>query len=135
MKILRNDILIIEDTVGDSELMIRSLMKNHVANQIILTEDGEQALNYIFCRKQYSDRDPLELPGAIFLDLKLPKIDGLEVLRQLKSNEKTKRIPVVVMTSSKESPDIKTAYKLGANSYVVKPVEFYEFQKTITKLC
>lgn len=128
------EIIIVEDNPNDAELMVRSLKHNNLANNLIILEDGEQALNYIFCRGQYAKRDSRESPRVIFLDLKLPKVDGLEVLKQLKSNEKTSNIPVVIITSSKEDPDIKTAYKLGANSYVVKPVDFNKFIETINQL-
>ena len=128
------DIILVEDNPEDAELMVRSLQKNHLANKLIVLEDGEQALNYIFCRGQYAKRDSDELPKVIFLDLKLPKVNGLEVLEQVKSNDKTKQIPIVIVTSSKEDPDIEAAYRLGANSYVVKPVDFDKFKKTINQL-
>ncbi len=128
------DIILVEDNPNDAELMVYSLKKNHLANKLIVLEDGEQALNYIFCRGQYSERDSDELPKVIFLDLKLPKVNGLEVLDQVKSNYKTKKIPIVIVTSSKEDPDIEAAYRLGANSYVVKPVGFEQFKETINQL-
>lgn len=128
------EIVIVEDNPNDAELMVRSLKKNRLANSMIVLEDGEQALDYIFCRSKYADRDSSELPTVIFLDIKLPKIDGLEVLRQVKSNEQTRKIPVIIVTSSKEDPDISTAYNLGANSYVVKPVNFNNFVETINQL-
>jgi two-component system response regulator len=128
------DIILVEDNPNDAELMIHSLKKNHLANKLIVLEDGEQALNYIFCRGQYAERDSDELPKVIFLDLKLPKVNGLEVLEQVKSNYKTKKIPIVIVTSSKEDPDIEAAYRLGANSYVVKPVSFEQFKETINQL-
>ncbi len=128
------DIILVEDNPEDAELMVRSLQKNHLANKLIVLEDGEQALNYIFCKGEYKGRDSGELPNVIFLDLKLPKVHGLEVLEQVKSNDKTKKIPIVIVTSSKEDPDIEAAYRLGANSYVVKPVDFDKFKKTINQL-
>lgn len=128
------DIILVEDNPNDAELMVHSLKKNHLANKLIVLEDGEQALNYIFCRGQYAKRDSDELPKVIFLDLKLPKVNGLEVLEQVKSNDKTKQIPIVIVTSSKEDPDIEAAYRLGANSYVVKPVDFDQFKETINQL-
>ena len=128
------EIVIVEDNPNDAELMVRSLKKNRLANSMIVLEDGEQALDYIFCRGKYADRNSSELPTVIFLDIKLPKIDGLEVLRQVKSNEQTRKIPVIIVTSSKEDPDISTAYNLGANSYVVKPVNFNNFVETINQL-
>ncbi len=128
------EIVIVEDNPNDAELMVRSLKKNRLANSLIVLEDGEQALDFIFRRGQYAGRDSSGSPKVIFLDLKLPKVDGLEVLKQVKSNEQTRKIPVVIVTSSKEDPDIATAYNLGANSYVVKPVDFGNFVKTITQL-
>lgn len=134
MKLEKHDIVIVEDNPNDAELMVHSLKKNHLANKLIVLEDGEQALDYIFCRGQYAKRDSDELPKVIFLDLKLPKVNGLEVLEQVKSNDKTKKIPIVIVTSSKEDPDIDAAYNLGANSYVVKPVGFDQFKETINQL-
>ena len=130
----RRDIVVIEDNPNDAELMVRSLKKNNLANKLIVLEDGEQALDYFFCKGEYQGRDSNELPKVIFLDLKLPKVHGLEVLEQMKSNDKTKKIPIVIVTSSKEDPDIESAYKLGANSYIVKPVDFTKFSETINKL-
>ena len=121
------DILIVEDNPHDAELIVRVLKKQHLANNIFITEDGEEALSFIFCRGIYSDRDKTNPPKAIFLDLKLPKVSGLEVLKEIKSDKETKKLPVVIITSSKEDPDIKAAYDLGANSYIVKPVEFDAF--------
>lgn len=134
MKHQELDLLIVEDNVSDSELMIRTLKKNQIYNKIILTKDGEEALNYVFGKGQYADRDMHNLPGVIFLDIKLPKVNGLEVLRQLKENEQTQKIPVIIVSSSKENHDIKSAYNLGANSYVVKPVGFNEFKEKIDQL-
>ncbi len=134
MKHQELDLLIVEDNASDSELMIRTLKKNQLCNKIILTKDGEEALNYVFGKGQYADRDTHNLPGVIFLDIKLPKVNGLEVLRQLKENEQTQKIPVIIVSSSKEDPDIKSAYNLGANSYVVKPVGFNEFKEKIDQL-
>ncbi len=128
------EIVIVEDNPDDAELMIRSLKKNQLSNNLILLEDGEQALEFIFCQGEYSDRESSASRMLIFLDLKLPKVDGLEVLKQVKSNEKTRKIPVIIVTSSKEDPDIAAAYDLGANSYVVKPVNYDEFVKTINNL-
>jgi len=128
------EIVIVEDNPNDAELMVRSLKKNRLANSLIVLEDGEQALNFIYCRGKYAGRDPSGSPKVIFLDLKLPKVSGLEVLKQVKSNEHTRKIPVIIVTSSKEDPDIVTAYELGANSYVVKPVDFDHFVETITQL-
>jgi len=128
------EIVIVEDSPYDAELMVRSLKKNRLANSLIVLEDGEQALDFIFCRGKYTGRDSSGAPKVIFLDLKLPKVDGLEVLKQVKSNEQTRKIPVIIVTSSKEDPDIATAYDLGANSYVVKPVDFDNFVRKMTQL-
>lgn len=128
------EIVIVEDNPNDAELMVRSLKDNRLANSMIVLEDGEQALDFVFGRGKYAGRDLNKLPKVIFLDLKLPKVDGLEVLKQVKSNKQTSKIPVIIVTSSKEDPDIATAYKLGANSYVVKPVRFDNFVKTINQL-
>jgi len=128
------EIVIVEDNPNDGELMIRSLKKNRLANNIIILKDGEQALDFIFCRGKYTGRDISESPKVMFLDLKLPKVDGLEVLKQMKTNEKTRKIPVIIVTSSKEDPDIATAYDLGANSYVVKPINFEDFIKKMSQI-
>lgn len=128
------EIVIVEDNPNDAELMLRSLKKNRLANNIVILEDGEQALDFIFCRGKYTDRDLSESPKVMFLDLKLPKVGGLEVLKQMKSNEHTRKIPVIVVTSSKEDPDITAAYNLGANSYVVKPIDFDSFVEKINQI-
>ena len=128
------EIVIVEDNPNDAELMLRSLKKNRLANNIVILEDGEQALDFIFCRGKYTDRDLSESPKVMFLDLKLPKVGGLEVLKQMKSNEHTRKIPVIVVTSSKEDPDIAAAYNLGANSYVVKPIDFDSFVEKINQI-
>ena len=128
------DILLVEDNPQDAELTIRALKKHNLANRLITVEDGAQALDFIFCRGKYATRDSGHPPKVILLDLKLPKVSGLEVLRALKEDEKTRAIPVVVVTSSREDPDIKTAYALGANSYVVKPVDFDAFAEAVSSL-
>lgn len=127
------EILIVEDNPNDAELTIRTLKEENLANQIFVTEDGETALDFIFCRGKFSDRYPCKPTKVVFLDLKLPKLNGLEVLKEIKTNEKTKNIPVVIVTSSSEEPDIRAAYDLGANSYVVKPVQFDAFRKAMSK--
>jgi len=127
------DILIVEDNPQDAELTIRALKKHNLANQVYLAEDGEEALNFLFSRGEFSHRDLSNAPRVVFLDLKLPKVGGLDVLREIKSNPITRKIPVVVVTSSKEDPDIKSAYELGANSYVVKPVEFEAFFSSMSQ--
>ena len=128
------EIIIVEDNPEDAELMMRSLKKNNLSNNLILLEDGELALDFFFRRGKYKERKATKSNLMIFLDLKLPKVDGLEILRQLKSNKNTKKIPVVIVTSSKQDPDINTAYELGANSYVVKPVDYEKFTETIKQL-
>lgn len=125
------DILIVEDNPDDAELTIRALKKQNLANDLFIAEDGQEALDFIFCRNNFKDRHPLKPLKVIFLDLKLPKISGLEVLGEIKSNTATKKIPVVIVTSSKEDPDIRTAYELGANSYIVKPVDFKQFMDSM----
>lgn len=126
------DTLIVEDNPHDAELIIRTLKKTNLVDHFYIAEDGEEALDFIFCRGKFSNRNPLKLLKVIFLDLKLPKINGFEVLKEIKSNVITKKIPVVIITSSKEDIDIKTSFELGANSYVVKPVEFDLFRQVIT---
>jgi len=126
------DVLLVEDNPDDAELTIRALKKQHMANNLIVAEDGEEALDFLFGKGKYAGRGVNHPPKVVFLDLKLPKVDGLEVLRQIKGNERTKSIPVVVVSSSKEDPDIKTAYELGANSYVVKPVDFKDFLNALS---
>ncbi len=127
------EILIVEDNPNDAELTIRALRKNNLANAIHLAEDGEEALDFIFARGKFVGNAQSRPVKVIFLDLKLPKISGLEVLAEIKSHPDTKRLPVVVVTSSREDPDIKKAYELGANSYVVKPVNFDDFLKAMSQ--
>jgi two-component system response regulator len=126
------DILLVEDNPRDAELTIRALKKRNLANQLFVAEDGAEALDFIFCRGAYAQRDMLEPPKIVLLDLKLPKVNGLEVLRAIKADERTRTIPVVILTSSREDPDIKAAYDLGANSYVVKPVDFDAFLEAMS---
>lgn len=121
------EILIVEDNPNDAELITRVLKKKNLANKLHICEDGAEALDFIFCRNKFSSQDTAKSLKVVFLDLKLPKVSGLEVLREIKSNPLTKKVPVVVITSSKEDPDISQAYELGANSYVVKPVNFADF--------
>lgn len=121
------EILIVEDNPQDAELTLRALMKHNLANKFYVAEDGAEALDFIFCKGKYISRNISNPPKVIFLDLKLPKISGLEVLREIRSNPGTKTLPVVMVTSSREDPDIKKAYELGVNSYVVKPVNFDDF--------
>jgi two-component system response regulator len=125
------EILIVEDNPQDAELTMRALKKMNLVNQIMVAEDGEEALDIVFSRGKFEERKALKPPRVIFLDLKLPKVSGLEVLKEIKTNPDTKRIPVVIVTSSSEDPDIKAAYELGANGYVVKPVEFEAFSNSM----
>lgn len=128
------DILLVEDNENDAELTIRALKRNNLINGLVHLKDGEQALNFIFAEGEYADRSPEEKPRVVVLDINMPRVSGIEVLQRLKADERTKYIPVVILTSSKEDPDIKTCYSLGVNSYVVKPVEFEEFVKAISTL-
>lgn len=128
------EILLIEDNESDAELTIRILKKHHLANKLLHLKNGEEALDFLFARGLYSGRAIENGPKIILLDLKMPKVDGIEVLEKIKSDKRTKSIPVSVLTSSKEHPDIKKCYELGVNSYVVKPVEFDQFVKAITDL-
>jgi two-component system, response regulator len=128
------DILLIEDNENDAELAMRALRKDNVARHIIHLQDGEAALDFLFGKGQYEGRNINNRPQVILLDLKMPKISGLEVLEQIKSNELTKKIPVVMLTSSKEHPDVEKSYSLGANSYIVKPVDIDNFRKVVNDL-
>lgn len=128
------EILLVEDNQYDAELALNALQKRHLANSIHHVEDGAEALDFIFARGKYSDRLVENGPKIILLDLKMPKVNGIEVLRQVKADERTRKIPVVVLTSSKEDPDITTCYELGVNSYIVKPVDFDNFFKAVEDL-
>ncbi len=128
------EILLIEDNMNDAEMTMRSLKKSNVSNKVLHLKDGEIALEYIFGTGQFEGRNINHKPKVILLDLKMPKVDGLEVLKKIKSDENTKAIPVVILTSSKEDPDIKTCYSLGVNSYIVKPVDFDGFHKVVAEL-
>jgi CheY-like chemotaxis protein len=128
------EILLVEDNPNDVELTLRALKKNNLTNKVHVVKDGAEALDYIFATGAYANRDINHHPRVILLDLKLPKVDGLEVLRRLKSDERTKVIPVVVLTSSKEERDLVESYKLGANSYIAKPVDFDSFVKAVAEL-
>ena len=128
------DILLVEDNPNDAELTTRGLNKHKLANKIYHVEDGAEALDFVFARGAYSDRSVNDIPKVILLDLKLPKISGLEVLREIKSDERTKRIPVVILTSSREEKDIVESYNLGVNSYIVKPVDFDKFAASVSEL-
>lgn len=127
-------ILLVEDNPYDEELTLIAFRQNRIANPIIVARDGEEALDYLFCREKYGNRSQDENPQLILLDLKLPKVDGLEVLRQIRTEERTRLIPVVVLTSSKEERDVVEAYNLGTNSYIRKPVDFLQFAEAIKYL-
>ena len=133
MKTNTQEILLVEDSPSDAKLTILALKGANLENPIIHLKDGEEALNYIFSEGPYSQRKMIN-PILILLDLKMPKVDGIEVLRKIKSDERTKTIPVVVFSSSQESPDLKESYALGVNSYIVKPLEFDKFTKTVSDL-
>src|SRR5680860_1859228 len=128
------EILLVEDSMSDAELTIRALKKNNLANKLVHLEDGQEALDFIFAEGNYSYRKITDTPKVILLDLKMPKINGIQVLQRIKSDERTKKTPVIVLTSSKEDPDIQECYRLGANSYVVKPVQFKKFLAAISQL-
>ncbi len=127
-------ILLVEDNPDDEELTLLAFKKHNIVNDVFVVRDGAEALDYMFGRGQFSERDLNNTPTLILLDLKLPKVDGLEVLRQLRANESTKYLPIVILTSSREEKDLLHGYFNGANSYVVKPVEFEEFIEAIGKL-
>ncbi|TXT20756.1 MAG: response regulator receiver [Gallionellaceae bacterium] len=128
------EILLVEDSPTDAELTITTLKENHLANHLVWVKDGAEALDFIFVRGAYTGRDMEKPPKVILLDLRLPKVDGMEVLQILKSDENTMKIPVVVLTSSKEEMDVAKSYQLGANSYISKPVEFDEFARKVKEL-
>ncbi len=127
-------ILLVEDNPDDELLTVRALKKNNIANRIEVARDGQQAIDFMFAQGEFSSRDPLDLPQVILLDLKLPKLNGLEVLRELRANERTRLVPVVVLTSSNEERDMIESYQLGANSYVRKPVDFDQFIEAARQL-
>ena len=120
-------ILLVEDNPDDEVLTLRALRKNNISNEVVVARDGQEALDYVFGEGQYRGRDVGDLPQVVLLDLKLPKIDGLEVLRRIRGDTRTELLPVVILTSSKEDQDVINGYRLGANSYVCKPVSFDEF--------
>ncbi len=128
------EILLVEDNPTDAELTMRALKRKNMANQVVWVKDGEEALDFIFAKGEYSHRNPDDLPKLILLDLRMPKVDGLEVLQRIKAEENTRKIPVVVLTSSKEDRDIVESYELGVNSYVSKPVEFDQFIDAVSTL-
>lgn len=127
------DILLVEDDVNDAELTVRALRKRNLANRLSVVEDGAAALDFLFRSGRWEKRDARP-PRVVLLDLKLPRMNGLEVLRAMRADERTRRIPVVIVTSSREDPDIQSAYDLGANGYVVKPVDFEAFAEVMTSV-
>jgi CheY-like chemotaxis protein len=129
-----DNILLVEDNPTDAELTMRALKRNNLANQVVWVKDGAEALEFIFATGRYSERDVENFPKLILLDLRMPKVDGLEVLQKIKADERSRRIPVVVLTSSQEDRDIVESYKLGVNSYVSKPVEFDDFINAVSTL-
>lgn len=129
-----NPILLAEDNPDDQELALRAFGKSNLSNDIIVVKDGVEALDYLFGRGKYAGDEPPALPAVVLLDLKMPRKDGLEVLQEIRANERTKFLPVVLLTSSKEEQDIVKSYRLGVNSYVRKPVDFNEFLKAIQQL-
>ncbi len=127
-------ILLVEDNPDDEALTLRALKKNNIMNEVVVTRDGAEALDYLFIRGAHANRDPNKQPALTLLDLKLPKVDGLEILRQIRANPSTQLLPVVILTSSKEEQDLINGYRLGANSYIRKPVDFAQFMEAVRNL-
>jgi two-component system, response regulator len=127
-------ILLVEDNAVDEELTLIALKKSNIANKIVVTRDGAEALDFLFARNAHAGRDPKNIPQVVLLDLNLPKIGGLDVLRAIRADERTKLLPVVILTSSKEEKDLMGGYALGANSYIVKPVDFTQFAESVRQL-
>lgn len=127
-------ILLVEDNPSDIGLTQRALDKSHIANKMVVVEDGQEALDYLFGSGQYSGRDVKRLPALVLLDLKLPRVSGLEVLRQIRADERTSRLPVVILTTSQEEQDIAQSYDLHANSYIRKPVDFTQFVQAVQQM-
>ena len=134
MKTLETEILLVEDNQDDLDLTLHALKRENLANNIVVARDGEEALDFFFCRGAFAERSMENPPRLVLLDLKLPKINGIEVLQQVKSDPRTKSIPIVVLTSSKEEIDLVRSYNFGANSYIQKPVNFAEFRQTVKHL-
>ena len=128
------DILLVEDNPDDEQLTLRAFAKHHLTNKIHVVRDGQEALDYIFCKGRYADRQISDHPNVILLDIKLPLVDGIEVLRRIKADERTRTIPVVMLTSSHEERDLVETYRLGVNSYIVKPVDFDQFTESARAL-
>ena len=127
-------LVLVEDRPDDIDLTLRALKKNNIANEVVVLHDGSEALDYFFATGKYAGRNLDERPAVILLDIKLPKVDGLQVLKRLRADERTKLIPVVILTSSKEERDLVESYSLGANSYIVKPVDFESFVNAVSEL-
>ena len=127
-------ILLVDDNPDDIELTLRALNKNNIKNEVIVAHDGAEALDYLFATGKYADRHKSQMPVVILLDLKLPRVDGLEVLKRIRADDRTRLLPVVILTSSKEEKDIISGYKLGTNSYVRKPVNFNDFVEAVRQL-
>ncbi len=128
------EVLLVEDNPTDAELTLRALRGKGLRNEFVVARDGQEALDFLFAQGTYADRDVRNGPNLVLLDLRLPKMSGIEVLKKIKSDERTKAIPVVVLTSSRQEPDIEKCYQLGANSYIVKPVDFDKFVCTVSEL-
>src|SRR5713226_2004964 len=131
MNSVETDILLVEDSPEDAELAIHALRRENLANNIFIARDGEEALDFLFCRAKFASRSFEHPPKLVLLDLKLPKVDGLEVLKQAKGDPRTRAIPIVIMTSSKEERDLVRSYDRGANSFIQKPVDFEQFRQTV----
>lgn len=131
---LEKKILLVEDNPDDVDLTLRALKKNNIKNEVIVAKDGAEALDFLFCNGKYDGRDPGDLPAVVLLDLKLPKVGGLDILKRIRANQSTKLLPVVILTSSMEEKDLVKSYELGTNSYIRKPVDFSRFIEVVQSL-
>jgi CheY-like chemotaxis protein len=134
LEVSQKIVLLVEDNLDDVELTMRAFRKNNLLNEVVVVNDGAEALDYLFGAGTYAGRDMSLLPQVILLDLKLPKVDGLEVLRRIRADERTKLLPVVILTTSKEEQDLTQSYSLGANSYIRKPIDFDQFIEAVRQL-